>query len=343
MTPNAGEDLSRHALAIVGCVESGVLEQLFVRMAGSLRKFGGRLSQIEIYAVTPRVGPPLAPATRRSMAELDVQHVRLRARHRYAWHHYLNKPLALAKIEAITRAETIVWLDSDVLCLREPIDLLLPPSIDFVASAPDKGVIGSSGRDDPNDSFWRRAAAFIGMDVDDLPWVDASTGLRLRFYWNSGVLAYRASSQLGREYLADCLRFLDERVARSHNQVHFMDQAVLGLTVLRLGLVWKPLLDSYNFPLLNHLADHYEAARLAPVRLLHFHDSMLPRHWPRLLAALRQPHPEVYEWLAPQGPLGDLTPAPWRLFREALRLQRGVRRRLYYTRSGFAKPSAGPR
>ncbi len=343
MTSNHGDDLSPCRLAVVGCVESGLLESLFVRMAGSLRRFGGRLSQIEIYAVTPRLGPPLASTTRRSLTALGVRHLELRAHHRYAWHHYLNKPRALAHVETLTSAETIVWLDSDVLCLREPVDLVLPPTVDFLASAPDKGIIGSSGHDDPNDSFWQRAARFIGRDVDELPWVDASTGPRIRFYWNSGVLAYRASTRLGREYLADCLRFLDEHVAGNHNQVHFMDQAVLGLTVLRLGLAWKALADCYNFPLLEHLDDHYDAARLAPVRLLHFHDCMLPPHWPRMLAALKEPHPAAHGWLAPQGPVSDPASAPWRLLREALRLERGLRRRIYYARSGFTKGVRGPR
>lgn len=337
MISNEGDDARRPSLAIVGCLESGLLEELFVRMAGSLRRFGGRFSNVEIFAVTPRVGPPLAVSTRRRLSALGVRHLDLRSRNRYAWHHYVNKPLALAKVETITSAEAIIWMDSDLLCLQEPFGLVLPPAIGFVASAPDKGIIGSRGQGDPTDSFWQRAATLIGRDVDDLPWVETSGGLRIRFYWNSGVFAYRASSGFGREYLADCLRFLDRRIARTHSQVHFMDQVVLGLTALRLGLAWRPLSDSHNFPLLDHLADHYDPTKLARVHLLHFHNTMLPEYWPRLLAALEQSHPEVHDWLAPQGPLTDPAAMHWRIVREVLRLQRGLRRRLYYARSGFKK------
>jgi hypothetical protein len=64
---------------------------------------------------------------------------------------------------------------------------------------------------------------------------------------------------------------------------------------------------------------------------------MSPELLPRLLAALRPAHPEVAEWLASQGPVGD--PASWirRLGREGLRATRAGRRRSYYARHGFTK------
>src|SRR5439155_16055779 len=140
--------------------------------------------------------------------------------------------------------DAIAWVDSDILFLREPTELELSNEIDFVASAPDAGVIGSAGAGDPNDPFWERSAALIGKRADDLPWVRTSDGHLIRFYVNSGLFVYRRASGLGREYLANCKNFLKLRVPRTHSQVHFMDQVMLGLSVIQLGLSWRMLRDS---------------------------------------------------------------------------------------------------
>ena len=94
-------------------------------------------------------------------------------------------------------------------------------------------------------------------------------------------------------------------VARNHAQVHGMDQVMLGLTVLRLGLRWRALSDTNNFPVISFLPQNFDAEKLAPVDVLHYHDSMSPELLPRLLDAIRPAHPEVAEWLAPQGPVND--------------------------------------
>jgi hypothetical protein len=153
----------------------------------------------------------------------------------------MNKAEAIAAVEERVGTEAIAWIDSDILFLREPNDLELPPDVDFLASAPDAGVIGSEGVTDPKDPFWQRSAAVIGKDADDLPWLCTGDGHRIRFYWNAGLYVYRRATRFGREFLSDFKIFLDRQVARTHSQVHFMDQVVLGLTVIRLGLAWKQL------------------------------------------------------------------------------------------------------
>ncbi|MGY4286394.1 hypothetical protein ACVWXO_005614 [Bradyrhizobium sp. LM2.7] len=331
-------------MTIAVCIESGVLEPLTLRMVDSLRRFGGRFARLDVIAVTPRVSPPLTRETRRRMAELGIRHLRVSPRNPYAWHHYMNKAEAIAAVEDVVATEAIAWVDSDILFLREPNDLELTPGVDFLASAPDAGVIGSRGGTDPNDPFWGRSAAVIGKVADDLPWLQTGDGHRIRFYWNAGLYLYRRTSRFGKEFLIDFKRFLDRRVARTHSQVHFMDQVVLGLTVLRLGLAWKALPDSSNFPVCSFLPENYDGAKVADVSVLHFHDSMDPERWNKLLGTLMLGHPRVHAWLEPQGPIVLPRSAPWGLAREGLRMVRGARRRVYYAGSGFTKmwsPLAG--
>jgi hypothetical protein len=325
------------SMTVVVCIESGILEPLTLRMVDSLRRFGGRFANLDVVAVTPRLGPPLSPETRRRMAELGIEYLRVRPNHSYSWHHYMNKPEALAAVEERVTTEAIAWVDSDILFLREPNDLELSQGIDFLAGAPDAGVIGSTGATDPNDPFWRRSAALVGKNVDDLPWVQTSDGQRIRFYVNSGLCVYRCSTSFGREYLASCKNFLKLRVARAHSQVHFMDQVMLGLTAIRLGLNWRTLPDSSNFPVCSFLPSNYHASKVADVTVLHFHDSMNPELWSRLLSTLGPAHGHVRAWLEPQGPAVAPASVVSSLARETLRITRGVRRQLFYARSGFTK------
>jgi hypothetical protein len=325
------------SMTVVACIESGLLEPLTMRMVDSLRRFGGRFANLEVIAVTPRMTPPLAPKTRRRMMELGIEHLQVRPKNPYAWHHYMNKAETIAAVEDRVATDAIAWIDSDILFTREPNGLELPPRVDFLASAPDAGVIGSTGTTDPNDPFWQRAAAVIGKDADALPWLQTGDGRRIRFYWNAGLYVYRRAAGFGKEFLADFITFLDRRVAQTHSQVHFMDQVVLGLTVIRLGLAWRALPDSSNFPVCSFLPENYNPAKVADVSVLHFHDSMNPALWSKLLNTLGPAHPSVRAWLEPQGPVG-LPPSVLSSFaRETLRITRGVQRRMYYAQSGFTK------
>jgi hypothetical protein len=323
------------SVTFVTCIESGILEPLTLRMVDSLRRFGGRFANMDVVAVTPRRTPPIARATLRRMSELGIRHLQIRPNNPYRWHHYMNKPEAIAAVEEQATSEAIAWIDSDIIFLREPESLELQPGLDFMASAPDAGVIGSTGKTDPNDKFWQRAAMLIGKDADDLPWLETGDGLRVRFYWNSGLFVYRRSTGLGREFLKDCKYFLDQRVAKTHPQVHFMDQVVLGLTVVRLGLTWKALPDSSNFPVCSFLPGSYDASKIKDANVLHFHDSMNPNLWPKLLKTLAPSHPAIHAWLEPQGPVVIPQSTSLWFAREMLRLGRGVYRRIYCARSGF--------
>lgn len=325
------------SMTVVVCIESGILEPLTLRMVDSLRRFGGRFANLDVFAVTPRLTPPLARETHRRMEELGIKHLRVFPKNPYAWHHYMNKAEAIVAVEERVTTEAIAWVDSDVLFLQEPNGLELPPGVDFLASAPDAGVIGSRGVTDPNDPFWGRSAALIGKVADDLPWLQTGDGHKIRFYWNAGLYVYRRNKRFGRNFLSDFKKFLDHHVARTHSQVHFMDQVVLGLTVLRLGLVWQALPDTSNFPICSFLPGNYDGVKIMDASVLHFHDSMEPELWMKLINTLAPGHPRIREWLEPQGPVALPPSISASLARECLRLVRGARRRVYYGRSGFTK------
>jgi hypothetical protein len=331
-SPDRADLRNRPSTTVVACIEAGELEPKTIRMVESLRRFGGHFAEVDVLAVTPRIGPRLAPETRRRMKELEIRHIQLRPKTRYVWHHFMNKAQAVKAVERIVETDSILWIDSDIIFLREPKDLELPQGIDFLASAPDTGLIGSHGSEDPQDAFWSRCAKLFGLRADDLPWLTTGDGHRIRFYWNAGLFVYRRSSNFGREFVADFEWAMAEGVARNHAQVHWMDQVILGLTVLRLDLGWKAVPDTSNFPVISFLPHNFDPVKVEPVDVLHYHDSMSRELLPSLLDTLRPAHPAVAEW-----PLVDPLRGSQRLIHEGLRLKRALNRRLYYARRGFTK------
>jgi hypothetical protein len=323
------------SMTIVCCVESGALEPLTIRMVDSLRRFGGRFANLEVIAVNPRMGPPLVRETKRRMSELGIRYFKPQIQNPYAWHHYTNKPEAIAAVEKEVTTDAIAWVDSDILFLKEPVHLELPQDIDFLANATDMGMVGSTGENDANDPFWQRSARTIGRNIDELPWLETGDGHRIRFYWNAGLFVYRRSTEYGRKFLSDLRVFLDRRVAKTHPQLHALDQVVLGLTVFRLGLRWKAIPNSSNFSVCSFIPGNYDANKMTDVTVLHHHDSMDPERWPLLLETIGPAHPQIWAWLEPQGSLVIPGGAVTRMAREILRIGRGVERRTYYARSGF--------
>jgi hypothetical protein len=320
-------------LCFVACVESGPLEAQTVRLAESIRRFGGALADSEILAVTPRFGPPLARATRRRFRELGVRHERVPAHPDYAWYHYLNKPVSLAAAEHLTDAPLLAWLDSDIVLLGEPEGLALGPDLDFAAAAPDLGIVGSTGPDSPFDAGWHRLCEVTGVPIDDLPWITTDVEqARIRLYFNSGVFSYRRGIGFSDLYLKMCLKALDAHFGFEGNGEHYTDQLCLGLTMLEGGLRWRQLSHTHNFAVASFLPEPVPQD-LRAARVLHYHDGMGPHHYATLLRQLQATHPDVHAWLAAEHPLTDPAPTAARLLRQGLRVARGVPRRRYRLRA----------
>jgi hypothetical protein len=318
----------RDAMTVVCCVESGGLEHQTVRLVESLRRWGGAYADAPVVAVTPRLGPPLLRSTRRAFDELGVDHVRSRTRAPYLWQHYVNKPLAIATAAERASTPLLAWFDSDIIVVGEPTELAMADDEDFLACARDRGIIGSTGPDDPKDAFWAHACAVAGLDLDNLPWVRTEQeGERIRLYWNSGLFVFRRDSGLADDYLRLNIDLLDSRVGTVSNRLQYNDQVALGLSMLRCGLRWRALGHSHNYGVSKwhpYLAQGVERARI-----IHYHDSLSPEFYPDFVDQVGRHHADTAAWLSERGPL-PRPGAPYVAVSEGLRAVRSVRRRRFY-------------
>lgn len=327
----APENDALPTVSIVCCVEAGPLEPMAVRLAESLRRFGGRLANSPFFAVKSRFGPDMRRETREAFDRLGVTYLSRWISPRYGWQKFMNKPLALAWVESLANTEQLVWLDSDILCVGEPSELPLEPGMQFAANPAAKDI-ATSGPDDPNEPYWRELCRLFGLSLDELPWVvTCDQNERIRLQWNSGVFSFRRGDGLAERYLENCFKVLDAGLSHHGAGVHFTDQVVLGLTMLQLGLTYRQLPFSHNRTM-GDFVKNYDMAGLKAARLLHYHNAMTPAYWPTMLDLLRETQPDACAWLQQLSPVTQDLPPAQHLLRQTLYVTRTLRRRMFVRR-----------
>lgn len=334
MRPSESRDLS-----FVVCVESGIYEEMTVRMVESLRLFGGGFSDAPVIAVTPRLGPTLSRATRQRFGELGVEHVR-RYRLRRSWNRFIGKVWGLGAVEHLASTETVVLVDSDVLFTGEPSDLRLRPDVDAAVCHPDSGLVGTTGPESPFEPSWRLACEAVGLTVDDLPWVAPHDGSpRMRLYVNSGVIVFRRGRGVPQRWLECVNALLDRHVTFPGWGDHFADQIALGLAIVRFGIPWQSLPYSHNYGVANALPRAWHSPELSSARVLHYHDQLHPQHWSDSLGFLRSAQPRLAAWLESKGPIRDPASRSAHAIRLGLRVPRAATRRVHRFRGWLSGQS----
>jgi hypothetical protein len=308
-------------ITFVCCVESGPLETQAVRMIESLRRWGGAFANAPIIAVTPRIGPPLTFKTHNTFERLNVKYIRYRFKSKYSWFKFLNKPLALFAAEEHVVSDSVCWLDSDLLILDEPEQLVLNSGEDFLGCASDKEQ-GTSGSEDKFHPIWQENCRVLGMDIEDLPWiVTEQEKERIRIYWNGGIFVYRRSTSFAKDYLNTCIQLLDGRLTTNvpGYAVGINEMSAIGLAMVKRGLSWRALPYSHDYIMSSQThKDWYVEEKLQEAKIIHYHDSMWPWFWETFIECLQKTHPEVADWLISLGPMKNEAPIQWRAARKIL-------------------------
>lgn len=79
----------------------------------------------------------------------------------------MNKPRALGKVEELAKTECIAWLDSDIILLGEPENLLLGEG-EGIAACPSDKNLGTSGPGDENKPYWAAVCRALGIEIDTI-------------------------------------------------------------------------------------------------------------------------------------------------------------------------------
>jgi hypothetical protein len=178
-------------------------------MIESLRTFGGELRNAPVWVFLPDDHPEVEKSigTKPIPAGVTLKRSSIPADARQFWFSGKVFAAALAESDAVGRFQLLVWLDPDVIFVKEPRDLLLPDSISLGYRPVMHKMIGSRSSE-PSDEFWTRVYDKLGVSAASVfpvqtP-VDQET---IRAYFNAGLLVLRPEMGVLRKW-PECFAIL---------------------------------------------------------------------------------------------------------------------------------------
>ncbi len=294
----------------VACIEGGVLERQALLLFESIRRYAGRFSQCNLYALSPRAGHEVSNGARAKMEALQVRHIDTVLNTGCPEYGSANRVAAAAHVEGLGLHAMLVILDSDTLFLREPVEFFLPDTLDAAVRPVDVKGMCTTGPDDPADRYWRELCDCCGVDYETIPWVESFVDRqRVKASYNGGLVVARTGVGILQRW-ADFFNASIRRGLRPNPaaapfragagwvepaaaSLWGSNQAALSLALWSSTPRVGHLSPAYNYPL--HLHGHIDRAVAEAVfpRLAHVH-----YHW-----LLEGDAPEANPLFSKTGPL----------------------------------------
>ncbi len=256
------------SMAFLLCVERGPLEAQSLLCVSSLREFGGAHAEAPVYAFAPRPGLGPGAETRAALGRLGVELIDEPLNERHLDHPTWNKVYAAAWAERELDFTTLVFTDSDCAFVNEPSDLATGS---WIAAAKPVGVARAASRgpdDGEAEEWWQRLYATAGVSSEPFVFT-AVDGVRVRAYWNAGLLAARRAAGLFSAWEAAHERLVGAGCI--HAKPELMDQMSWAATIAdRHEEVWE-LSEPYNYPLPQRARLPGAASALELDDLVHVH------------------------------------------------------------------------
>ena len=286
-------------ITIVCCIEYGRLETQTLLMLKSLRHFGGKFANVPVLVIQGRRG---AAIRKKTIQELDALRARLiRAPSRdntIKWFNYGNKIAAVTVAERVAKTSTLVWIDSDIIFAAAPDGLLLGVEEDFAARFEVLPPAVCEGNNE-NVPYWRKICLLLGVDYDQLPWVDRGDGTPLqKMYFNSGVFVWRRDRGFAKRYSLAFKTLMESRLAQSTGVFFTADQVILGPVIVGNNMRWRQLEHREHLMAFPGLIDGpLKCPPLGDGAIIHYSGSLNPSHRERFLRRLRAESPILATWL----------------------------------------------
>ena len=288
-------------LAFVICVEHGRLEGEAILLVESIREWGGRAAEAPVYAYAPRPHKQPEAGTVARLRELGATFIDEPIEGIHEEYPTFNKVHVCAHAEREFPDETLVFADTDSVFLAEPTELL---EGDWLAAARpvDRRIAGSRGKG-KNEPYWQRMYATLGVRSE--PYVETVVGaMRIRAYWNSGLIAVRREAGLFAAWEAGLNKLYDHGIVHPR-MPQFMDQLSWAAVSADVFDRIRILSDTYNYPLRQRGGLPEQMRDLDLDEIVHLHYRLF-FHLAEPLAAVRpefDPGTAQYRWLAERLPI----------------------------------------
>lgn len=286
-------------VTFVCCIESGRLESQTILMLTTLRENGGALAGAPALAVIGRPGKPLATSTRTALSKLGVTLVQAHKYNDASWFNYSNKVAAVSYVQEHAKTATAVWLDSDILVVREPSGIVLAAEEDFAARCEYLPPAVHEGSTE-HVPYWHSLCALLHIDFDRLPWIELDwPRCTMRLFFNSGIFAWRRSSSFAVSYRQAFRDLIRSRLAMHEGHIWYADQVILAPIAIREGLKWRHLsVHDHHMMFQNHLSGESASPPMTHSRVVHYSKALDPPYRAVMLGKLQNDLPEIGERVA---------------------------------------------
>lgn len=246
---------------------TGEAEKDALRLAHSIRTFGGELCFNPIWMLSQKTEDELAETTRHALFSLGARLVTFDVEEGAGSVPFGEYVTAAAIAEGLAQGDAacLAVMASDSLVLQAPVELVLPAGKSLGACPVHLKLLGA-GYDEPVDDFWSRIYSHCRVDVNRIfPLRTIVDEQVVRAYVNAGLLAVHPERGLLRAWKANFDRLAGlpefaEFYAQNELYAIFMHQAVLAGTIL--GLLqsdeFQQLPFEMNYPLHLHLRMQFE-------------------------------------------------------------------------------------
>jgi hypothetical protein len=218
---------------------TGEAETDALRLARSIRTFGGEFCFNPIWMLSQRSEDDLPEATQQELYSLGVRLITYDMNPEAVHFPFADYVTAAGIAEGLAQGETsfLTMMAIDTLVLQTPSACLLPGGKSLGACPVHLKLLGS-GYNDPIDEFWSLIYRHCQVDLDRIfPMQTIVDEQLVRAYFNSGLLVVRPERGLLRAWQADfdhCYRLPEFEPFYMKNVLYdiFMHQAVLAGSVL---------------------------------------------------------------------------------------------------------------
>lgn len=259
---------------IIICTEPGELESKSLMLINSIRKWGGELKNANIYSYSPRNLGELHYKTIQYFQDYSVNFNNEILNNEFQNYPLANKPIVCSYHEMNSKADLIIFIDSDSFFLEAPwtIPKLLHGQIslrpvDVINIGADINLSNANG------AYWQSIYSLLGVEPHRT--VNSTIcNSEIFEYYNSGFIISTQSNGLFQRWKSnfiDVMRLGHEPT----NGTFFIEQSVLSATISSMNLDVIPLSKYLNVPV--HIKRKfsnftYQIDDVNQISHLHYHD-----------------------------------------------------------------------
>ncbi len=263
---------------IVTVAEPGRIERQVLQLIKSLRMHGGQFGQSEIWVyddIRRGVGQLNPDFVKQIEGEGVVMRKAKWRNNVFAHYPLANKIYALADACESAPERLITWLDADIICLSEPVELRAMPSGAWASMRSDARTMIANRRNRPLNWYWKLMYQLADVLPHQYDWsTTTDDGDQVYPFFNVGVVQVRPGND-GFIHAREALERLGPygyNFIRHELLRYFLEQALLSACLLR--PIEKPE-DIFILPVSHNMSPRQYRRRQPqdPVCLLHYHDA----------------------------------------------------------------------